>query len=155
MKPLVLGFGNELLTDDAIGILAARVLAEELADRADVIECGVSGLSLLGVLADRSQVVIIDAICTGSDAPGTIRELRPEDLRSTASPSPHYAGLPEVIEMARTLQLDFPRDIRIVAVKVADPHTIGGAMSEPVAQSLDEIVRRVKGHIDGWIVPAA
>jgi hydrogenase maturation protease len=155
MKPLVLGFGNELLADDAIGVLAARRLADELADRADVIECGVSGLSLLGVLADRSQVVIIDAICTKSGVPGTIRELRPEDLRSTASPSPHYAGLPEVIEMAHRLQLDFPLDIRIVAIEVADPHTIGGPMSEPVTRSLDEIVRRVKGHIDDWIAPAA
>lgn len=146
----MIGFGNELLSDDAIGVLVARELAREVPGKADVIECNLSGLSLLDLFVGHDKAIIIDAICTRKVPTGTIIELNPKDLRVTASPSPHYAGLPEVIQMAERLQLDFPKEIKILALEVADPHTIGGELSKPVANALSELVNRVKACLREW-----
>jgi hydrogenase maturation protease len=151
MKTLVIGLGNELLGDDGIGILAARELAGELAGEAEVLESNLSGIALLDVLAGYQKAIIIDAIQTRQCPPGTIIELAPKDLRAVPSPSPHYTGVPEMIRIARELHLDFPEEIKIMAVEIADSRTIGGKLSAPVAQAMNRLIRRVKGYVRRWV----
>ena len=47
MKTLVLGLGNELLSDDGVGILAVRRLKETYKGQADIVETSLHGLALL------------------------------------------------------------------------------------------------------------
>ncbi len=156
MKPLVLGLGNELLSDDAVGVLAARALKERLKDRADVVESALSGLALLELFIGYERAIIIDAIKTGRQAPGTICELGPADLGPIAAPSPHYAGLPELLATAQQLQLNFPEEIKIFALEVEDPYTVGGGLSPSAEQVLEELIRRVEQQIERWaLTPAA
>jgi len=145
---LVLGLGNELLADDGVGTLAARCLRERLGARADVIESSLSGVALLDVIVGYDNLVIIDAIHTGRYPPGTIVVIEPAQLRPVESPSPHYAGLPELLELARRLDLKFPSKIRILAVEVQDMLTIGGAMTEAVAAAVDGLCDRVEQLVD-------
>ncbi len=142
--------GNDLLADDAVGILAARELRQRLGTRADVIDTSISGLALLEVLTGYDQAIIIDAICTGRDAPGTISQLDPTALAPVAAPSPHYAGLPEMFEIARQLDLEFPQEIVIYAVEVEDPLTIDGPMTPAVKQALPELIRKVEEQVEQW-----
>jgi hydrogenase maturation protease len=150
MKTLVLGLGNELLADDGIGIAAARTLTEELDGVADVVECNLHGIALLDVILGYEKLIIIDAVKTGNVPPGTIIELRPSDLSPVLAPSPHYAGLPELITLAGRLRLDFPQDIMIFAVEISDHHTIGRPLSLSVARSLGDLVQRVKTQLHKW-----
>jgi hydrogenase maturation protease len=150
MKPLVLGLGNDLLSDDAIGVIAARELSEELAGEADVIESSLSGIALLDLLVGYKKVVIIDAIQLSHFPPGTVIELSLDDLRSVPSPSPHYAGLPEMLRLARELQLEFPGEIKVVAIEVADPYTVGGGLSPSVADALGNVKHCVKSYLLNW-----
>ena len=150
MKPLVVGLGNDLLGDDAIGILAARRLATELDGDADVVETGLHGLALIDILAGYKQAVLIDAIQTGASAPGTIIELDPATLRAVVVPSPHYAGLPEMIQLAGELDLEFPDEFRILAVEIAEADIIGGRMNDAVAAALEPLVERVKTCLREW-----
>ncbi|MDW8141182.1 MAG: hydrogenase maturation protease [Candidatus Bipolaricaulota bacterium] len=147
MKTLILGLGNELLSDDAVGILAARALEERFQNRADVVESSLSGMALLDLLIGYEQVIIIDAVKTGRNPPGTISELSPVDLGSVLAPSPHYAGLPELIATAQALQLDFPNEIKIFALEVEDPYTIGGKLSPAVERALEELICRVEEQL--------
>jgi len=150
MDTLVLGLGNDLLADDAIGIVVVRRLSEEIPARADFVESGLHGVALMDILAGYKRAIIVDAIRTGSLPPGTIIELRPDDLRTVRSPSPHYSGLPEMIELAREMELAFPEDIRILAVEIVDPLTLGGAMSPQVSAAMDMLVERVKDRLTRW-----
>lgn len=153
MKTLILGLGNELLSDDAIGVLAARALKERLQDRADVIESALSGMALLDLLIGYERAIIIDAVQTRRAPPGTIYELSPADLGAVLAPSPHYAGLPELIAAAQALELDFPQEIKIFAIEVEDPYIIGGQLSPAVARALPELVQRVEEQIARWLAP--
>lgn len=150
MKLLVVGLGNDLLSDDAIGVFAARELSKKVGGLADVIDCDLTGIALLDILAGYDKAIIIDAICTGKNPLGTIIEMTPEDLRAIPGTSPHYTGLPEVITIANRLSLDFPDEIKILAVEVAEPLTIGGKLSEPVAKALNRLVQYAKAYLQYW-----
>jgi hydrogenase maturation protease len=151
VKPLVLGLGNDLLGDDGIGILTARALMCELSPVADVVESSLHGIALIDILSGYRQVLIIDAIQTGTVPPGTVLDLRPSDLRSVIAPSPHYTGLPEMIRLARETGIDFPDDIRILAVEIVDASTLGAPLSPPVAGALPEVNRRVGECVRAWV----
>ena len=144
MKLLVLGLGNDLLADDGIGPLAIEMLEPRLAGRADAVASALHGLALLDVLAGYDAAVIVDAVCTGRRPVGEVHEIDPATLPPVQAPSPHFAGLPELLELARRLELRFPERLRIVAVEVADPYTIGGAMTPAVRAALPELVARVE-----------
>ena len=146
-KTLVMGLGNEILADDAVGVLVARQLKDELAGRADVVSCAMHGLALLELFIGYDRAILIDAIQTGKNPPGTITELRGEDLDKVYAPSPHYAGVPEMLELAEQLELDFPNEFLIFAVEVEDMRTIGGPVTPAVAAAIPAVCERVKAAV--------
>lgn len=91
MKTLLLGLGNDLITDDGAGIVAVRELREKLKGLADVDieESSMSGMALLELFLDYDRAIILDAVHTTRHPPGTILEWVPEDLGRVISPSPH------------------------------------------------------------------
>jgi hydrogenase maturation protease len=145
---LVVGLGNDLLADDAVGVLAARELETRLAGRADVVATALHGVALLDVFLGYERAIVIDAIETGEHAPGTVVEIDTATLRPIASPSPHYVGLPEMLALAEQLGLEFPKTIRVFAVEVADPYTIGGAMSPEVERAVSEVCAKVERAVE-------
>jgi hydrogenase maturation protease len=150
MKPLVLGLGNDLLADDGVGILTVRQLAADLRDRADVVECCESGIRLLDYLMDYDRAILIDAICTGKSPIGTIIEIEPSELSAVVAPSPHYAGLPEILALAKQLKVHVPSALYILGVEVADPLTLGGEMTRAVREAIPQLTARVKQMIIYW-----
>ncbi len=150
MKTLVLGLGNDILADDAVGILAARALMIDLKGRADVVESSLHGLALLDLFIGYDRAIIIDAIKTGQYEPGIVIELSPEDLGEVKAPSPHYTGLPEMLHIAREMALHFPHQIKIFALEVADPYTIGGKMSLSAQDGILRLQEKVKEQLRHW-----
>lgn len=152
---LLLGLGNDVAGDDAIGPLVARALLVELEDVAEVVESSASGLALLEVLAGHDRAVVVDAVVTGRVPPGTITEMGLDEVGEVVAPSAHQAGLPELAAVAERLGLTFPSRTRVLAVEVVDPWTLGAGLSEPVARALDEVVARVRTLIRSWEEEAA
>ena len=150
MKTLILCLGNGLLGDDGIGILAAGELKNELGGRADIIATGLHGAALLDILVGYRKVIVIDAIYMTGFPPGSVIELNLDELRTVMSPSPHYTGLPELILLAEQMQLDFPEEIKIFAVEVDNPYTVGKEMSSSVVRSLGKLIPCVKAYVDWW-----
>jgi len=70
---VVMGVGNVLLTDEGVGIRVIQELTAyyEFPANVKLVDGGVLGLSLTGVMMEADQVIIIDAV-RGGDEPGTI-----------------------------------------------------------------------------------
>lgn len=145
---LILGLGNELLKDDGVGLAAVRLLKEQVRDRRVAFaESGRGGLELLDLLEGYDRAVIIDAICSGEE-PGRIRRFTLGELKASAGAlTPHRAGLGEAVALAERLKLNFPREVIIYAVEVADPYTVAEGLSEPVAQALPRLVELVRSEL--------
>lgn len=148
---LVLGLGNDILGDDAVGLLAARRLRVLLPETVDVVESPGAGLDLLDLLEGYDRAVLIDAIMTGKHPPGTILEFSAEDFKKDDAPSPHYAGLPTVIQLSESLGIRFPNIFQIVAVEVENPYEVLEGLSEPVEAALPAVIERAEGFVDAWM----
>jgi hydrogenase maturation protease len=148
---LVLGLGNDILGDDAVGLLAARRLRASLPAPVEVLESAGVGLDLLDVLEGYDRALILDAIATGRHPAGTVLEFGAADFQKVVAPSPHFAGLPELLQMARQLAIPFPETISVLACEVADPYQIREGLSGPAAAALPALVARARQILESWV----
>ncbi len=142
----VLGLGNEILADDAFGILVAREIERVLPpETVEVVSSSAGGLRLLDCILNVSRLVVVDTIRTGRAAPGTLYVLRESDLAAPAGATPHCTGLLDALQLARHLGLPAPGDVTVIAVEPADCFTVGGAMHPAVAAAIPKAVALVLG----------
>lgn len=148
-KVLVLGLGNDLLSDDAVGLHVVRLLAQDglNPDSLDLRETTEMGLALLDWLVGYRAAVLVDSIQTGQAPPGTIYELDATGFRRLTGRTPHFLGVAETLALGRALGLPMPQQVRVIAVEVADPWTLGTALTPAVQQALPRAVERVRQAI--------
>ena len=60
------------------------------------------------------------------------------------------AAAAQALVLARRLELEFPQELVIFAVEVADHLTVGGLMTPAVRQALPELVEQVQRQIEQW-----
>ena len=142
---LILGLGNDILTDDAIGLRVVRALRPELADlpAIDLQETTEMGLALLDYLTGCSAAFIVDSIQTGHAGPGFIHELDAYSLRRLTGGSPHFLGVGETLALGGRLGLPMPGEVKIFAIETQDPFTLGTRMTPPLEAALPDIVGRI------------
>jgi hydrogenase maturation protease len=145
----ILCLGNELLTDDAFGFLAAEEL-RRCFPQLDVIFTTDSGFHLLDNLLEATIIVVVDSIQTGSVPPGTLYIVRSSDMKSPYGPSPHYVGLLETLQLAKELLLNVPKDVIILAVEAADCLTLGGKMHDGVKSAVWLVADLVAEIVHNW-----
>lgn len=147
---LVLAMGNDLLSDDGVALHAARLLRRIVPEHVDVVETGEAGFALLEHLEGYDRALILDAIETGAHEPGTLLPFTQQDFTAIPSPSPHYAGLPDLRELAKRNSIAFPDTILILAMEVKDARSIGEEMTPPVAGALQNYVCTAAAIIREW-----
>jgi hydrogenase maturation protease len=148
-KILLLGLGNDILTDDAVGLLITRQLRSEFADdpRIDLHETQEMGLALLDFMVGYRAVVLVDAIQTSAASPGTLHELDAAGLKNLTGRTPHFLGVGETLAFGRKLGLAMPEHVKIFAIEVADAHTLGTQLSPAVQNALPTILPRIRAAL--------
>ncbi|MBN1446400.1 MAG: hydrogenase maturation protease [Bacteroidetes bacterium] len=150
-RMLVLAMGNDLLSDDGVALHAARLLRKVAPTSVDVRETGEAGFALLEFLEGYDRALILDAIETGNHEPGTLLRLTEEDFTALPSPSPHYAGLPDLRLLAERSGIRFPADVLILAMEVEDARSIGEQLTPKVSVELQTYVREADGILRDWV----
>ena len=143
---LVLGLGNTLLTDDGFGpALVERLRGSE--DRwngqVEFVDGGTQGLALLGQLAGRRALIILDALTTGA-LPGTIHRFTLSEL-NTVTPvrgaSVHEGNAGELLNATQLLG-ELPDRLFVVGVEPQEIRT-GLGLSSPVQDALPRAAHQV------------
>ncbi|CNL48879.1 HyaD/HybD family hydrogenase maturation endopeptidase [Yersinia kristensenii] len=118
MGILVLGIGNLLLSDEAVGVRIVEALEQRfhIPPGVEVLDGGTAGLELMGAMANREHLIVADAVLTGQP-PGSVAVLRDKEIPAMFSRkvSPHQLGLCDVL-MALQLTDEFPRQLTLVGV---------------------------------------
>lgn len=145
MKTLVLGLGNPILCDDAVGCRVAATLQQKVHDPdIDIREESLAGLDLLEMLSGYDRAIIIDAIQTGKGQPGRIYRLGPEALaRTRHAASPHDVNLATALQLGEKLMLKLPREIIIFAIEVEDVTTFSEECTPAVLKAIPKCVEMV------------
>ena len=151
---VVVGLGNPLLTDDAVGVRAAELLAERLAGTpVDVVQSAWGGMRFVDLLAGYDRAVIIDAIEWQQGPPGTIYRLTPDQAIPTLrAVSYHDVSLGTAMALGRSLDIPLPGDIVFFAVEALEARTFGEHLTPAVQAALPELVQRVEAQLMQWKV---
>jgi hydrogenase maturation protease len=143
MKTLILGFGNLILTDDAVGIRIAEELQGEFPDITVEAFCE-AGLSILEEVTGYDKLVIIDSIKTGKGKPGELYKLTLEDLKPRSDfSSSHGLDIATAFKMGEMLGYPLPREVSIYAVEVKDNTTFGEELTPEIEKSIPLTIRRI------------
>jgi len=148
VRTLVLGLGNPLLGDDAIGLKVAAVLRERLAGDADVDvrEEEAGGLRLMEVLTGYERAIVVDAALTGG-TPGAIRRMGPDEVPTQRTALAHGIDLPGALELGRSLGLPMPSEVRVVAIEAVRVLEFRDDMTPAVAAALEPAVEAVLAEL--------
>ncbi len=149
-RTLILGVGNDILTDDGIG---SRLVTDliKLIDSPDVLFntacCG--GLEIVEYIKDFKRVILVDAIRTQGGIPGAVYYFIPSDFRETS----HLSNLHDVsfltaLELYGTLSLSLPDEIHIIAVEIAEDMIFSEEftlqLKEKYPGILEEVLAKIK-----------
>jgi hydrogenase maturation protease len=143
MKTLILGLGNPILTDDAVGIRIAQELKQEIPDL-DVVGTSEAGIALLDYMVGYDKLVIIDSIRTETGKPGEFYKLKLIDLTPAMNfSSSHGIDIATAFKLGEGLGYKMPKHVTIYAVGIRDNTTFGEKCTEEVEARIPFIVRRI------------
>jgi hydrogenase maturation protease len=143
MKTLVLGLGNPILSDDAVGLRIAQGLKQETPAQ-DVIGTSEAGLALLDYAVGYDRLVIIDSIMTKAGKPGELYRLELEDLKPGISlSSSHGVDIATAFTLGERLGYPMPRQVTIYAVEITDNTTFAEKCTREVEERIPFIVRQI------------
>ncbi|GAB4275230.1 MAG: HyaD/HybD family hydrogenase maturation endopeptidase [Coriobacteriia bacterium] len=118
---LVLGIGNPLVGDEGVGVRVLEHLLSnwDFGNGVELVDAGTMGMSMLGLLADRDEVIVADAVDGTGTEPGTVTVFSPDELASSqVLHSLHDIKLTDVLQAAALLG-QTPR-VRVVGVQVGE-----------------------------------
>jgi hydrogenase maturation protease len=146
MRTLVLGIGNVLMGDEAVGVHVANVVAgSPLPAGVQVLDGGTGGFHLLSCLTDFDTVIIVDATVDGR-RPGTISVLEPRYASDfPRALTAHDIGLRDLVECA-VLVGGLPK-IFLVTVSVDNVQPMETRLSRAVGGAIPEAATAVAGLI--------
>ncbi len=155
---LVLGLGNTLLTDEAVGVRVAEHIADlpeaaKLGIRA--LDGGTMGLTLLVEMEDADAMVVIDAAYL-QKPPGTVELFegeRMDHFLRTRGRNPHDIGLDDMLDGLR-LRGAVPDRRALVGVQPA-ALTVGEHMTPAVAEAVPRAAEVVLALVRGWVAQPA
>jgi len=140
---VIVGLGNEIAGDDAVGILAARRLHGLLAGRSDVevVELPWAGFHLLSVLRGRRRAILIDSLYSRRYPPGTVVRLSEDDFAgSVRLNSFHDVNYPTAMALGRAVGWPMPDQVEIYAVEGESFLDFTTRLTPAVWEGLDEVV---------------
>jgi hydrogenase maturation protease len=149
---VVIGCGNLLRGDDAVGPILVRHLWEQgVPDGVTLVDGGTAGMDVAFKMRGARQVIIVDAAATGAD-PGTIYRVpgeELEDLPSLDGLHMHQFRWDHALSFGRWLLKDeYPSDITVYLIEAAQ--TVHGApLSPPVEAAMHQVGALIRAGLAG------
>jgi len=144
-KTLILGLGNDILTDDGIGPRLVHDLSQMINNKNvqfDTACCG--GLEIMEHIKGYEKVVFIDAFHTPEGNPGDVFYFVPAEFRETSNLSNlHDINFLTALELGNTLNMDLPSDLHIIAIKIIEDLEFSEEFTEPLKKRYPGILEEV------------
>jgi hydrogenase maturation protease len=139
---ILIGIGNNLLSDDGIG----PYMAEQIGQKLDIPYRNVSHLSLdlLDFVLGRRIIYIIDSLRNPEIPVGDVAQLTLKDLEYKQNPSySHGVTIPIIFNIGKKLYQMMPENVRVFGINVFDNQTI----SESFSDELNCKLARISNHL--------
>ncbi len=151
-KPLVvIGLGNELRRDDAVGVVLVRMLAESTSpcENVEIVDGGTGGVNLIHRLEGAKRLLIVDAAEMGIE-PGQFRFFSPEEVKNAApakvSLSLHETDFMGILDILKRLGSQ-PEVVRIFGIQPKDV-SYGIGFSDEIKTALCGLLENLHKGLD-------
>ncbi len=144
-KILILGMGNDILTDDGIGIKITKVLENKFPLPNIVYNTlSIGGMEIIEYIKNFDTVIIIDAIKTLNGIPGTVYRFVPSDFKETTHLSNiHDLSFLTALKLAKELDIKTPENIYIIAIEIVEDMVFSSDFTPQLQEKYSEILEEV------------
>lgn len=147
--PTVVGLGNPLMGDEAVGLRAIELLRPHLPRAVRRLETSRLAFDLLPDIERASRLLVLDCVDAGRPV-GTIVRVDGWTLLGPAAPhlSPHETSLADLLALA-ALRGRAPDEVVVLGVQPGSLR-IGLGLSARVEAALPRLVDRARELLAGW-----
>ena len=146
---MILGVGCILYSDEGFGVRVIETIQEryEFPDNVLVVDGGVLGINLLGVISKPDQLIVVDAI-RNKGKPGDLYRLAGEAIpeRIRAKNSLHQVDFLEALTLCQAL--DHVPETVIIGVEPEDIDTMCVDLTPVTQAKLDDVIAMVLAELD-------
>lgn len=150
-RSVILGLGNILNCDEGVGVHALKALETRCGSRvrAEVIDGGTMGLSLLPLVEECDDLLVLDAI-DARRAPGSLVELARDEIPLFAGVrvSQHQVTFQEVLGLAM-VRGKLPRRLHLLGIQPGDT-SLGIGLSAVAEAALPRLIARALEILQDW-----
>ncbi|MBU0504843.1 MAG: hydrogenase maturation protease [bacterium] len=160
-KTLIVGVGNDILSDDGIGIklvwdlescFAKASQDRETMQPIDFKTAALGGLELLELIQGYEHVIFIDAIKTEGGVPGAVYEMTTDDFKETHHLSHvHDVSFLQALELGRRTGMKVASKINIIAIEIVEDLLFSDDFSPEVAAKWPEIKETVLQLVNKYL----
>ena len=146
---MILGVGCTLFSDEGFGVRVVEAMEEryEFPANVSVVDGGVLGTNLLGVISQADQLIVVDAIRNKGE-PGALYRLEgdaiPERIRMKNSI--HQVDFLEALTLCQAL--DKVPETVIVGIEPQDIETLSIELTATTLGKVDEVIDMVLAELD-------
>ncbi len=147
-KIIIIGLGNEYISDDGVGVKVVRQLQKQIKDNGEITdwfdikfeELAIGGLGIIDVISGYDICIIIDAIYTRKKKVGTIyRFVQRTDKEIKEVKSSHQISLSQVLTLAQILNIKIPELVVVYGIEVKDVTTFNEACTPEVERKIKNL----------------
>ena len=150
-RTIVVGVGNPILGDDAVGILVVRELKNRSKDFDIVIEeAYTGGMNLVDIIVGYDRAILVDAISLPDKKIGEVLLLDPRAIPSAHSTNPHNVSLKEALDLAATIKdWAIPQRIDLVAINIEPTLDFSTTLSPEVERAIPKAISKLLELLSG------
>ena len=153
---MVLGLGNPVLCDDAVGLRVAAALALLLeVDPIEGVRIATStrgGFELIDLLAGAREAIIVDCLSGPASEPGAIRHLTLQEVAGSARlVGAHDISVATAFDLAGQLGIEMPARVEIIGVEGADTLTVSEDLTPKVEAAVGVLARELHAFLRGRV----
>ena len=145
IKTLILGIGNDILTDDGIGPKLCDFLKETFEAKPIKFEkLNVGGLEILEFIQGYETVIFIDAIKTVNGQIGDVYLFTPDNFKETLHLSNlHDTNFITALELGKSLDFKIPKKMYIIAVEIKEDMVFSEYFTEELSIKYHKLKQEV------------
>ena len=145
INTLILGIGNDILTDDGVGPRLCDFLKEEFKNTSVNFEkLNVGGLEVLEFIQGYQTVIFIDAIKTHDGQIGDVYFFTPGDFRETLHLSNlHDTSFLTALKLGNLIGFKIPERMYIIAVEIKEDMVFSEHFTDELACKYNKIKKEV------------
>lgn len=159
IKTAIMGFGNPVRSDDAVGIYVIDQLKELISEQENItiFDMGTSAFEVLFNLKGHKRIILVDGVVNSNEPVGTLFKVPAAEVMKAPQDDPmvflHSIKWDQALSYAKKIMQDeYPEDIQVYLIAIENTALEMDNLCEEVKVAGDKVVQHIL--VDLTMTPA-